>query len=430
MADLRLPLTDRNVAGLPLAGAGERYLARDTELAGFFLMVGARRKTFMVQGDLKARGARQSVRLKVADASDLNARDARARARQILADIANGKDPRPAKPANARSVPAGYMPTFGEAWNRYRVSHLERKRRSEKTIAGYADHVERLLADWREVPLCELGEDPRRIADRHEAITGAHGPYIANSAMRSFRAIYNHARKTCRALPAENPIFAVDWNPEARRDTALGVRDLPTWFEQAARLENPIRREFHLFCLLSGSRPDALKLAKLSDLDLRERILRIPKPKGGEEKAFAIPLSRRMIECLVRLLRFGQILFPEESETWLFPGSSESGHLTAHSEDRDKVLSHWGNDLRQTYRTLGQAAEISDVDMHLLMNHSLPGINIGYITRAKLMSDHLRKQQEALSNFIVGSVVGQGRRPSGDLSRWLNATSRAQLDDL
>ena len=68
--------------------------------------------------------------------------------------------------------------------------------------------------------------------------------------------------------------------------------------------------------------------------------------------------------------------------------------------------------------------------MHLLMNHSLPGVNAGYITRSKLMRDHLRAQQEKLSRFILGAAVGRGRRPSDDLSRWLNSTRRALLEDL
>jgi hypothetical protein len=100
--------------------------------------------------------------------------------------------------------------------------------------------------------------------------------------------------------------------------------------------------------------------------------------------------------------------------------------LVEHKEKRG-VLSRWGNDLRQSYRTLGQAAGVSEVDMHLLMNHSLPGINAGYITRSKLMGGHLRQQQGKLSGFIIGAVVGRGLRPSTLLSRWLNSTSRDQL---
>lgn len=434
-ADLNLPLTDRNVAGLPLASAGQ-YRARDVELRGFFLMVGIKKKTFMIQADLAQAQKRQSIRMTVGAAAAMSARDARNKAKSLLAEIAAGKDPRVEPPKRGRPsksdapTPKGEGPTLGAAWNRYLVSHLRRKGRSQQTIDNYTDHIERLLVDWREVPLMELGADPLRVANRHDLISQAHGPAIANGAMRTFRAVYNHARKTFRALPAENPVYAVDWNTEKRRDTALGLRDLPDWFEQLVKLENPVRREFHLLCLLSGSRPEAVKVVRLEHIDLRLRTLEVPAPKGGEEKAYVIPLSRRMIECIIRALRFGQLLFPEQSQTWLFPSESASGHMAEHKEDRQSILSHWGMDLRQTYRTLGQPAGVPEVDIHLLMNHAIQGVNIGYITRSKLMSDHLRLQQDRLSDLMIGAVVGKGRRPSSDLSRWLNTPSRAQVEAL
>jgi len=429
MANLSLPLTDKNVAALPFT-PGAQYKARDTELKGFFIVVGSRSKSFFVQGDLRAGGQRvRSVRVKVCEVGDLSTRDARNKAKALLGSIANGVDPGEKMRMGAQPK-IGEVPTLRQAWDRYKESHLARKKRSDKTIKNYADHVERLFIDWLETPLSELGAEPRLVADRHEAITKANGPAIANGAMRSLRAIYNHARKTCRQLPAENPIFAVDWNPETRRDTGMGVRDLPGWFEQLAAIQNPVRREFHLLTLLSGCRPEALKSAPLTDLKLSERILHIGAPKGGEAKAFDIPLSRAMSESIFRLLRLAAVIYPDASKTWLFPSDAPSGHLEEHKEDRVKVLSHWGNDLRQTYRTLGQVAEVSDVDMHLLMNHSFPGVNAGYITRSKLMVDHLRQQQEKVSQLIIGAVVGRGRRPSALLSRWLNSTSRAQLADL
>jgi len=428
MGDLRLPLTDKNVAALPFATSGH-YLARDAELSGFFLFVGIRLKTFMIQGDLRLNGQRTSIRMKVGDISEFNARDARAKAKALLGSIAGGVDPREKKrpPLQAK---IGDVPTLNQAWDRYRTSHLERKNRSEKTISHYKDHVERLLADWLETPLSELGDNPALVAERHETITHENGPAMANGAMRSLRAIYNHARKTCRKLPAENPTFAVDWNPEKRRDTGMGVKDLPAWFEQLAAIDNPIRREFHLLTLLSGSRPEALKSVPLTDVDLAGRLIHIRKPKGGEEKAFDIPLSRPMIESILRLLRLGPVIYPQAARTWLFPSDAPSGHLEEHKEDREKVLSHWGNDLRQSFRTLGQVAGVSELDCQLLMNHSVQGVNPGYITRSKLIADHLRQQQEKISQLIVGSVVGRGRRPSALLSRWLSSTSRALLKDL
>ena len=62
---------------------------------------------------------------------------------------------------------------------------------------------------------------------------------------------------------------------------------------------------------------------------------------------------------------------------------------------------------------MGQVVELSDIDMHLLMNHSLPGVNAGYITRAKLLSSHLRFAQDKLSEFIIemGTATKPGDEP-------------------
>jgi hypothetical protein len=129
---------------------------------------------------------------------------------------------------------------------------MKRKGRSDGTIENYRDHVERLMAEWLDMPLSTLGNDPGLVTARHEKLTEENGSYIANGCMRTLRAIYNHARKTARALPADNPVSAVDWNGEYRRDTGLGLSELSGWFTELAALDNPVRREFHLFLLLIG----------------------------------------------------------------------------------------------------------------------------------------------------------------------------------
>ena len=398
MSPTRLTLSDRTIAGLSLAASGQ-HIVRDQELAGFFLLVGTRSKAFMVQGDLWENGKRRTVRMKIGEVGKIPTREARAKAKVLLGSIADGADPRPKSQEPDAPRSHGADPTLDEAWERYRDGHMKRKGRSEGTIENYRDHVERLMAEWRAQPLSVLGNDPSLVKSLHDKLSEANGPYIANGCMRSLRAIYNHARKTARALPAENPVFAVDWNLEKRRDTALGPSDLSSWFAQLSALDNPLRREFHLFLLLSGSRPDAIKRARLEHLDFGRRLLHIPKPKGGEDRAFDIPLSREMIRCLIRSIRVGRKMHPDQSDVWLFPADSAAGHLVEHKEDRS-VLSKWGNDLRQTYRTIAQAAGVNDLDIHLLMNHTLPGVNAGYITRSKLVGGHLRTQQQAISKEI------------------------------
>lgn len=347
------------------------------------------------------------------EAGKIATREARAKAKVLLGSLADGVDPRPKPEAAVAPTPSASDIALREAWARYRDGHMKRKGRSEGTIENYRDHVERLMSDWLDLPLSELGHHPEKVGSRHEKLTEENGAYIANGCMRTLRAIYNHARKTARGLPPDNPVSAVDWNAERRRDTGLGLADLGGWFTELSALENPIRREFHLFLLLSGHRPEAIKKARIEHLDLRRRVLHVPKPKGGEVKAFDIPLSRPMIRCLVRAIRFGRMLYPNQAQEWLFPADSENGHLAEHKEDRDD-LSKWGNELRQTFRTIAQAAGVPELDVHLLMNHSIPGVNAGYITRNKLLRDHLRIQQAAISEKIIGAV--REKRANNDRS--------------
>jgi len=64
----------------------------------------------------------------------------------------------------------------------------------------------------------------------------------------------------------------------------MGIGDLKGWLKELASLENPVRREFHLLMLLSGSRPTALQKVKPNHIDFRRRVLRIEKPKGGKNE--------------------------------------------------------------------------------------------------------------------------------------------------
>lgn len=168
----------------------------------------------------------------------------------------------------------------------------------------------------------------------------------------------------------------------------------------------------------------ALKSARIEHIDFRARLFHVPKPKGGEDRAFNIPLSRAMIRCMVRAICMGRILYPDQENIWLFPADSETGHLVEHKEERD-VLSKWGNDLRQSYRTVAQSVGVSKLDIHLLMNHSLPGVNEGYITRDKLLNDLLRKQQERISAVVMERA---GKIKNGLALSWLRSAKAAIPD--
>jgi hypothetical protein len=96
----------------------------------------------------------------------------------------------------------------------------------------------------------------------------------------------------------------------------------------------------------------------------------------------------------------------------------------AAKENRDE-LSKWGNDLRQTFRTIATAAGVSEIDAKLLMKHAMPGVNAGYITRHKLLHDHLRRQQQVISSAVF-AALGTSLTEAQYLQGWLGpgATQR------
>jgi hypothetical protein len=60
--------------------------------------------------------------------------------------------------------------------------------------------------------------------------------------MRSLRAVYNHARKSNTDLPPVNPVTAIDWNKERRRNTGMRMNDVGGWLKELHALPNPLRR--------------------------------------------------------------------------------------------------------------------------------------------------------------------------------------------
>jgi hypothetical protein len=65
----------------------------------------------------------------------------------------------------------------------------------------------------------------------------------------------------------------------------------------------------------------------------------------------------------------------------------------------------------QTYRTVAQTVGVAELDIHLLMNHSVVGVNAGYVNRNILLKDHLRQQQEMISCTVRRSPLAHASNP-------------------
>ena len=102
MAHQRQILTDKNIARLPFAKE-RQYKVRDSELPGFFVLIGKRRKSFIAHGEFWRDGVREfAVQVKLGDFGVMTTREARGKAKEALGAIAEANDP--AKPPRSSRV--------------------------------------------------------------------------------------------------------------------------------------------------------------------------------------------------------------------------------------------------------------------------------------------------------------------------------------
>jgi integrase len=389
-------LTDKLVARLPLAGSdtappGDQYIVRDTILPGFFVRVGRKSTAWTAQADAIVDGKRKTFRTVLGRTDERKAAAARKAAKDWIIGV-QAKSRLP-----AAKVPKG--PTLQEAWAAYR-RRLERLERQPGTIVFYEDILRGPLKHWLSTSLRELGDDPAKVARWHERETDARGPYRANGAARTLSAVYRYASKKLDTKLPPCPTLAIELNREGTSKGGMGLDELAAWANQLRTLSNPIRREFHLMTLLTGSRPDALARACWEHVDVKRRTLHFPSPKGGARRAFDIPLSRAMIRSLVRLRRAAHVLYPHSK--WIFPAASYEGRLVEWKEDRH-ALSQWGRDLRKTFRTVAAVLEVPELFSQTLMNHKSSGVHNRYLVSGKL-GNALRDAQEEISRAIMGSI--------------------------
>jgi integrase len=295
-------------------------------------------------------------------------------------------------------------PTLKEAWETYREAR--KNKRAAGTIVNYELSF-RHLAAFHNTPLKHISA--AAIAKLHTRMTNDGHPAAANGMARFLSAVWNHAAKTADPpLPAASPTRGVEMNTIKPRETAMAWSELAAWEQERVALENPIQAECALWMLLSGLRRESACSIKWSDLDLKHRFVRIVKPKGGEVRAFALPLSHAMVQCLRRVRDHGRRLHPDSP--WIFPSpTSASGHI---EEIKSWAISMNGHNLRRTFATMAAETGAEEIFIKRLLNHSV-GSNVTqrYIVSGK-MAKVLREVMDTTGRHIARGLGMLSQHPS------------------
>jgi integrase len=412
----RILLTDKAVKGLPFSTA-KPQIVRDTKIAGFHLWVGKSTKTFRFQYETPSTNSQRGSTIveRLGEHPHATADQARAKALEIQALRARGETvPRGKAVVPAVAPDDAPTITFSAAWEAYKTA-ITKEGKSIRTIADYQDKFSRHLTAWHDRPLASIKRED--VVQEHAAVTErarraragqkyASGKYAANGVMRFGRAVWNHAKDELETpgLPERNPFRSGKlFHKERARNTGMGVTELPAWSAQLQALANPIRRELHLFMLLTGLRRTDVLTARWANFDPARPSLRLLSPKGGEERAFELPLSSAQLECLERVKLAGRTYYPDESKTWIFP--APGGHVAEVKEEGRLKLSHTGHALRHSFRTLAAAAGIDRLRLKILMNHAIDDdVTDAYANVPALFASLLAAQEE-ISAFITKNMA-------------------------
>jgi integrase len=390
--------------------SGKQALHWDTELKGFGVLCSGKTngKSYVVQRDIDGK----TRRVTVGPVNVLSLEKARERAQLVLADMYRGIDPkakRGAEDANAASLESvleSYLNT--------------RKVLRPKTAKDYRSSVQRYLGAWLDKPLGEI--TPEMVEERHQAILKevarrgrsslAKGHSAANGTMRVLRVLWNYAAERNPDLP-ENPVKRLRraWYPEQRREGLVKASDLPAFCEAVMALPNPVHRDYLLAILFTGLRRGEAASLRWEDVDLEERIIRLPATRTKSGRRLDLPMSDFLHKLFTSRLSIGR------EGPYVFPADSKSRHIeeprfALDAIERDTGIKVTIHDLRRTFITVAESCNISYSALKGLVNHSMGNdVTAGYVIAGP---ERLREPMQTVTDKMreLGKLeVSEGPSP-------------------
>jgi hypothetical protein len=367
-------------------------IVHDTRMEGLRLRIGRHRATWQFYRDDRRHGRRRITASRLGFFPDMKVEDAR-RAAEVVAGRLSAGQPEPGK---------RHALKFNVAFDSY-IEHLKRNaakkgKALDDGTSSWSRNVDRLgkqllLPMWKNWTLAEMANNPGAVSQWHHEVTKNNGPVSANHCARVIRALYKRSAKTDLTLPSRDPCAAVEYNDESPAQKAMAFKAFPKWLKAWQAIEvgpkAPTRKEYHLFCLLSGARPGEAARIRWRNVKPSARVIEIPGAKAGN--TIHIIMSAAIARVLKRARDTAK---PSGLDDFVFPHSAQFGH-------RENLPTR-GHAFRHTWRTIAADCKVDDLLAHVMLGHAPKNISESYITRFVLASGpSLRQAQRKVSRRIL-----------------------------
>lgn len=256
-----------------------RATYRDAKTDGLVLVVQpSGKKTF---GWYRKRFGRATWK-NIGHVPDFDVQEARAKALEWNANLAQGKDP---------FVQTGDA-TLGEAFQRYSDEHLaEHSKNPTRSVADSKQIFDAQFSAWKDRKLPTITDAD--VAQRQREIRKKHSTYVSNRAMQLLRAVINFAikKKIWPVAPEANPVRGIALYAETERDRFIQPDEMPRIWAQLDQEGNLNLRDFIILALTTGARRGDVLSMRWTDIRqdaTGAKFWTIPDPKN--RRPYNIPL--------------------------------------------------------------------------------------------------------------------------------------------
>ena len=368
-------ISKRTVDALKPSQDGRDVVVWDDKLPGFGVRV---KPSGVVSYAIQYRNSHgSSRRFTLGRHGVLTAEEARAMARDLLADVRRGADPAESKSAISKDLtirelcdlyledgPSEKPDKKASSWNTDR-SNIERhikpligRRKLQSLSRNDVVRFQRDVTNGKSAA-------NEKTKPRGRAIVRG-GPGTAARATSVLGAALGFAVK--RGLISENPARGVQLNKQKSRERFLSDKEFSRLGEALAKAEstgvNASAIAIIRLLILTGARRSEICGLKWQWVDFENAALRLPDSKTG---ARTIPLGAPALEVLASIKRKPKI-------DWVFPATTGKGHFDG---------------LPRIWKKIAEAAKLDDVRIHDL-RHSFASTSVA----------------SGSSLYIVGKVLG------------------------